>query len=136
MQFIYKKKKKKKKKSFNFLFGWFVLQHINPCWVILCQNQFNDYGLQLYTVQNNHLNRETHFTISNKSIWSIDKRLTSTTTPGQSGPGGNNNEEYSKLSRVPKLVLHHQTQFSVITRTLVKLIKLSSTEYLFWFPQN
>ena len=31
--------------------GWLVLWHVNPCWVILCKNKFNNYGLQLYMVQ-------------------------------------------------------------------------------------
>ena len=27
------------------------MDHVSPCWVILCQSQFNNYGLQLYTLQ-------------------------------------------------------------------------------------
>ena len=27
------------------------MYYVNPCWVILCQSQFNNYGLQLYTIQ-------------------------------------------------------------------------------------
>ena len=26
------------------------MYHVNPCWVILCQSQFNNYGFQLYTI--------------------------------------------------------------------------------------
>ena len=37
--------------SVSWLVGWLVLRHINFCWVILCPCQFNNYGLQLYTVQ-------------------------------------------------------------------------------------
>ena len=31
--------------------GWAFLQHINICWVILCQTWLNNDGLQLYTIQ-------------------------------------------------------------------------------------
>ena len=27
------------------------MYYVNPCWVILYQSQFNNYGLQLYTIQ-------------------------------------------------------------------------------------
>ena len=27
------------------------MYYVNSCWVILCQSQFNNYGLQLYTIQ-------------------------------------------------------------------------------------
>ena len=27
------------------------IYHVHPCWVILCQSQFNNYALQLYSVQ-------------------------------------------------------------------------------------
>ena len=27
------------------------MYYVNPYWVILCQSQFNNYGLQLYTIQ-------------------------------------------------------------------------------------
>ena len=27
------------------------MDHVSPCWFILCQSLFNNYGLQLYTLQ-------------------------------------------------------------------------------------
>ena len=33
------------------LVGWFVLQQIKSCYVILYRNQFNSYGLELYIAQ-------------------------------------------------------------------------------------
>ena len=34
------------------LSGWLILGYVNPCWVILCRNQFNNFGLQFYTIKN------------------------------------------------------------------------------------
>ena len=58
--------------------------------------------------------------MSNSSIWSIDKTLSSSTTPGHSGPGNDGNERCNPHS--PKL--HHYRRFTirllkVITRTFI-----------------
>ena len=50
--------------------------------------------------------------ILNRSIWLIDRTLTGTTSPGQSGPESN-----STLPRTSELELHYQMQFSVTYST-------------------
>ena len=34
-----------------FVVGWFVLKLFNYCWIIMCRSKFNNYDLQLHTVQ-------------------------------------------------------------------------------------
>ena len=38
------------------------------------------------------------------SIWSIDRTLLGATTPGQSGPGNDGNEEVLHISKAPALL--------------------------------
>ena len=49
-------------------------------------------------------------------IWSLDGTITSTTTPGWSGPGSNGNDGI--LYRSLEIGTHDQTQFSVQPRTI------------------
>ena len=50
----------------------------------------------------------------NSSIWSIERTLTGTTTPSQSGPENKGNEEEVHITKIPRLESHCQMQFSVI----------------------
>ena len=43
------------------------------------------------------------------SIWSIDRMLTVTTTPEQSGPGSNGNDGVLDIPQISRLKPHHQT---------------------------
>ena len=55
---------------------------------------------------------------SKDSIWSIERTLISTTSQGQSEPGNNSNEGYSRFPKAPKVEPQHQMQFSFLSRTL------------------
>ena len=41
------------------------------------------------------------------SIWPIDRTLSSASTPSQSGPGSDDNEEYSAFPKAPVLLEPH-----------------------------
>ena len=53
----------------------------------------------------------------NSSILPIDGCLTGITTPGQSGPTKNGNEEVLHVPQIPGQSFHHQMEFSIIART-------------------
>ena len=55
--------------------------------------------------QTNQFSISTQFS----SIWPIDRTLSGVTTPGQSGPGSDGNEEVLRIPKAPALLEpHHQ----------------------------
>ena len=56
----------------------------------------------------------------NRSIWPKAWILSGTTNLGHCEPKSNGNEGYAKFPKVPGVESHHEIQFSVKNRTLVR----------------
>ena len=68
--------------------------HVNDSLSVLFLNKLGLIRLQLNGFKNSRW--------FNSSIWPRGWTLTGTTAPGQSGPGNNGNEEYSKFPKAPR----------------------------------
>ena len=56
----------------------------------------------------------------NRSIWPIDRTLSSATTPGQSGLGSNGKERVFHISQSSRTGASSYRSFSVISRTFIR----------------
>ena len=80
--------------------------------MICKQVQLNGQTVLFQTIQFNASNLFAQFKC--QTVWPIDRTLLGATTPGQSGPGSDDNEAYSAFPKAPALLESHQQTFSVI----------------------